>query len=62
MSRKRELAFEDALELGDVIEAFDAVDYRGYLTFEYFHPYAHYPEALIHQTSDSLDRMLGRKV
>jgi hexulose-6-phosphate isomerase len=45
-----------------VIEAFDAVDYRGYLTFEYFHPYAHYPEALIHQTSDSLDRMLGRKI
>jgi hexulose-6-phosphate isomerase len=45
-----------------VIEAFNAVDYRGYLTFEYFHPYAHYPEALIHQTSDSLDRMLGRKV
>ena len=30
-------------------------------TFEYFHPYAHYPEALIFQTSDSLDRMLGRK-
>lgn len=45
-----------------VIEAFDGVDYRGYLTFEYFHPYAHYPEALIHQTSDSLDRMLGLKV
>ena len=35
--------------------------YRGYLTFEYFHPYEHYPEALIYQTSDSLDRMLGRK-
>ena len=31
------------------------------LTFEYFHPYPHYPEALIYQTSDSLDRMLGRK-
>ncbi len=45
-----------------VIEAFETVDYRGYLTFEYFHPYTHYPEALIHQTSDSLDRMLGRKV
>ena len=45
-----------------MIEAFDTVHYRGYLTFEYFHPYAHYPEALIHQTSDSLDRMLGRKV
>jgi L-ribulose-5-phosphate 3-epimerase len=44
-----------------VVEAFDKIDYRGYLTFEYFHPYAHYPEALIYQTSDSLDRMLGRK-
>jgi hexulose-6-phosphate isomerase len=31
------------------------------VTFEYFHPYPHYPEALIYQTADSLDRMLGRK-
>jgi hexulose-6-phosphate isomerase len=44
-----------------VLEAFDKTGYRGYLTFEYFHPYAHYPEALVYQTSDSLDRMLGRK-
>ena len=44
-----------------VIDAFDQVGYRGYLTFEYFHPYQHYPEALVYQTSDSLDRMLGRK-
>ena len=44
-----------------VIEALDTVGYRGYLTFEYFHPFRHYPEALIYQTSDSLDRMLGRK-
>jgi hexulose-6-phosphate isomerase len=44
-----------------VMEALDAAGYRGYLTFEYFHPYMHYPEALVHQTSDSLDRMLGRK-
>ena len=44
-----------------VMEALDKVGYRGYLTFEYFHPYPHYPEALIYQTSDSLDRMLGRK-
>ncbi len=29
MSRKRELAFEDALELGDVIEAFDALLEQG---------------------------------
>jgi hexulose-6-phosphate isomerase len=45
-----------------VMESLDAVGYRGYLTFEYFHPYLHYPEALVYQTSDSLDRMLGKKV
>jgi L-ribulose-5-phosphate 3-epimerase len=44
-----------------VIEAFDQVGYRGYLTFEYFNPWPHYPEALVYQTSDALDRMLGRK-
>jgi L-ribulose-5-phosphate 3-epimerase len=44
-----------------VMDALEGVGYRGYCTFEYFHPYAHYPEALIYQTSDSLDRMLGRK-
>jgi hexulose-6-phosphate isomerase len=43
-----------------VMESLDALGYRGYVTFEYFHPYQHYPEALIHQTSDSLDRMLGK--
>ncbi len=44
-----------------VLEALDRIDYRGYLTFEYFHPYPHWPEALIYQTGDSLDRMLGLK-
>jgi len=44
-----------------VLETLDQSGYRGYLTFEYFHPYQHWPEALIYQTSDSLDRMLGRK-
>jgi L-ribulose-5-phosphate 3-epimerase len=44
-----------------VLEAFDTTGYDGYLTFEYFHPYPHWPEALVYQTSDSLDRMLGRK-
>ena len=44
-----------------VIEAFDKIGYDGYLTFENFHPYPHYPEALIYQTADSLDRMLGIK-
>ena len=44
-----------------VLESFDRTGYRGYLTFEYFHPYPHFPEALIYQTADSLDRMLGVK-
>jgi L-ribulose-5-phosphate 3-epimerase len=44
-----------------VMEALDRVGYRDYLTFEYFHPYLHYPEALVYQTADSLDRMLGRR-
>jgi hexulose-6-phosphate isomerase len=44
-----------------VMEALDRVGYRGYLTFEYFHSFQHYPEALVYQTSDALDRMLGKK-
>ena len=44
-----------------VLEAFNQVGYDGYLTFEYFHPYQHFPEALVYQTADSLDRMLGIK-
>jgi hexulose-6-phosphate isomerase len=43
-----------------VVEALDQTGYRGFCTFEYFHPYPHYPEALVYQTSDSLNRMLGR--
>ena len=44
-----------------VMEALASTGYAGYLTFEYFHPFLHYPEALIYQTSDALDRILGRK-
>lgn len=44
-----------------VLDAFAAINYQGYLTFEYFHPYQHWPEALVHQTADSFARMLGRK-
>ena len=44
-----------------VTEELSKIGYDGFLTFEYFHPYPHYPEALIWQTSDSLDRILGRK-
>ena len=45
-----------------VMEAFNEIGYDGYLTFEYFHPYQHYPEALIYQTADSLNRMLGTTI
>jgi L-ribulose-5-phosphate 3-epimerase len=44
-----------------VMEALHSTGYSGYLTFEYFHPFAHYPEALVYQTSDALDRIMGRK-
>lgn len=44
-----------------VMEAFQTSGYTGFLTFECFHPYQHYPAALIYQTADSLDRMLGIK-
>jgi L-ribulose-5-phosphate 3-epimerase len=43
-----------------VMAALDVVDYRGYLTFEYFHPFEHWPESLVWQTSGALDLMLGR--
>ncbi len=44
-----------------VIDALEGIGYEGYLTFEYFHPHQHYPEALVYQTSDALDRILRRK-
>lgn len=44
-----------------VLDALESVGYDGYLTFEYFRPFDHYPEALIYQTADALDRMLGIK-
>jgi L-ribulose-5-phosphate 3-epimerase len=45
-----------------VMEALEGTGYEGYVTFEYFHPFLHYPEALIAQSSDALDRILGRKL
>jgi hexulose-6-phosphate isomerase len=44
-----------------VLDAFHHVGYDGWLTFEYFNPFPHWPEALVFHTSDALDRMLGRK-
>jgi L-ribulose-5-phosphate 3-epimerase len=45
-----------------VMAALEKTGYDGYLTFEYFHPFQHWPEALVYQTSAALDRMLGRAV
>ncbi len=45
-----------------VMDGLEQINYEGYVTFEYFHPYMHYPEALIYQTSDSLNRILGRPI
>jgi hexulose-6-phosphate isomerase len=44
-----------------VTDALEQTGYLGFVTFEYFHPFLHYPEALIEQSSDALDRILGRK-
>jgi hexulose-6-phosphate isomerase len=44
-----------------VLAALEATGYRGYLTFEYFNPFPHWPEAIVYHTSDAMDRMLGRK-
>jgi len=44
-----------------VLAALDQIGYRGYLTFEYFNPFPHWPEAIVYHTSDAMDRMLGRK-
>ena len=43
-----------------VMEVFDELGDDRYLTFDYFHPCGHYPEALTCQTSDSLDRLLRK--
>jgi L-ribulose-5-phosphate 3-epimerase len=45
-----------------VMESLEQAGYEGYVTFEYFHPFLHYPEALVEQSSDALDRILGRRV
>ena len=45
-----------------VMDALEQAGYEGYVTFEYFHPFLHYPEALVEQSSDALDRILGRNV
>lgn len=44
-----------------VLDAFEKIGYRGYLTFEIFSFNSYYPEPLIYHTSNAMDVMLGRK-
>ncbi len=44
-----------------VMEAFDKIGYKGYLTFEIFSYNTDYPEPLIYHCSNAMDYMLGRK-
>ncbi len=55
------LLLDGTIDWPGVLEALDQIGYRAYLTFEYFRPYPHWPEAIVYHTSDALDRMLGRK-
>jgi hexulose-6-phosphate isomerase len=43
-----------------VMEAHDKAGYKGYVTWELFHPAPHYPKTPIYYISDALERMLGR--
>lgn len=44
-----------------VMEAFKAIGYDGWVTAEMIPPYNHYSETIIYNTSNAMDRILGRK-
>ena len=39
----------------------EKIGYDGYVTAEMLPPYTHYPETIIYNTSNSMDKILGRK-
>lgn len=45
----------------EVIGAFAAIGYDGWVTGEMLPPYTHYPETIIYNTSNAMDKILGRK-
>ena len=62
----RNTTIETGLLEGDinwpvVIDGLKKVGYDGFITAEILPPYAHYPEALIYNTSIALDYIIGRK-
>ena len=44
-----------------VMAQFDKVNYDGWVTAEMLPPYTHYPETIIYNTSNAMDKILGRK-
>lgn len=62
----RNTTIETGLLEGDinwpaVVDGLKKVGYDGFITAEILPPYAHYPEALIYNTSIALDYIIGRK-
>lgn len=45
----------------EVMKQFKNIGYDGWVTAEMLPPYTHYPEAILYNTSYSMDKILGRK-
>ena len=45
----------------DVKKSLDAIGYDNWVTAEMLPPYAQYPETILYNTSNSMDKILGRK-
>ena len=44
-----------------VMEQFEKIGYDNWVTAEMLPPYTHYPETILYNTSNSMDKILGRK-
>ena len=44
-----------------VMQQFEKVGYDGWVTAEMLPPYTHYPETIVYNTSNAMDKILGRK-
>ncbi len=44
-----------------VMEQLKTVDYDGWVSAEMLPPYTHYPETIVYNTSNAMDKILGRK-
>ena len=45
----------------NVMAELEKISYDGWVTAEMLPPYTHYPEAILYNTSYSMDKILGRK-